>query len=150
MGVVTCRPPEATDHQRQAADDRGDTVEQLATGGGGPCGGPRTDRCSSGTTNDTQTPVADAARSVDISAGSLTFEPDTLEISAGEDIAVTLRSTDIEHNLVIDEAGFRIAAEPDEPRDSGLRIDTPGTYTAYCSIPGHRAAGMELTLTVTD
>lgn len=106
--------------------------------------------CTSGTTTDAATPVADDARSIEIGAGSLTFQPDTIEIVAGEDIAITLSSTDIEHNLVIDEPGFFVAAEAGAPQDSGLRIDTAGTYTAYCSIPGHRAAGMELTLTVTD
>jgi uncharacterized cupredoxin-like copper-binding protein len=26
----------------------------------------------------------------------------------------------------------------------------PGTYTFYCTVPGHRAAGMEGTITITE
>ena len=30
----------------------------------------------------------------------------------------------------------------------GLRIDEPGTYQSWCSITGHRAAGMKGTIVV--
>lgn len=106
--------------------------------------------CTSAASTGEVTPPADGARSIDIRAGDLSFAPAALELVAGEDIAVTLSSTDVEHNLVIDDVDFFVEAEAGERQTSGLRIDTPGTYTAYCSIPGHRAAGMEMTVTVTE
>ena len=38
---------------------------------------------------------------------------------------------------------------PSKEKDSGKVELAAGTYTIYCTIPGHRAAGMEATITVT-
>ena len=56
------------------------------------------------------------------------------------------------HTLVFDEPefrGFELAVNGEEI-DSGKIEFQPGVYTMYCSVPGHRAAGMEATVTVGD
>ena len=45
-------------------------------------------------------------------------------------------------------AGFELKVGP--PAKSSGKIEfAPGTYTFYCSIPGHRAAGMQADVVVT-
>lgn len=54
------------------------------------------------------------------------------------------------HTLVIDSlttAGFELAVSGAET-DKGKVDLKPGTYEMYCTIPGHKAAGMDATLTV--
>lgn len=97
----------------------------------------------------TVAPPPDNARPVAVVAQALAFDPDTLTVAVGEDIAVTLRSGDIAHDLTLDEPGFHLHVDAGDTDTAGLRIATPGTYTAYCSIPGHREAGMKLTIQVT-
>jgi hypothetical protein len=53
------------------------------------------------------------------------------------------------HTLVFDEprfSGFQLAV-PGGPRSGKVELQ-PGDYTIYCTIPGHRAAGMEAAVTV--
>lgn len=93
--------------------------------------------------------VADA-RQIDVEANDFTFNPSAIEITAGDDVTVALTATDVEHDFVVDEVDSHVHAEPGETAIGGLRIDVPGIYTAYCSVPGHREAGMEATITVTS
>lgn len=78
------------------------------------------------------------------------FEPDRIEIGAGEEIAIELTAADIEHDFVIDGFDTHVHADPDTTTTGGLRIDETGSYTAYCSVPGHREAGMTATVVVTE
>jgi plastocyanin len=57
------------------------------------------------------------------------------------------------HTLVFSEkefTGFELAVNPAKKQDSGKVELAPGTYTIYCTVPGHRAAGMEATVTVAE
>jgi plastocyanin len=92
--------------------------------------------------------VADGARRIEVSATIRGFDPDEITATAGEDLAVSLTSEDMLHDFVIDELDAHVAADRGETAEGGLRAEA-GTYTYYCSVPGHRRAGMEGTLTVT-
>ena len=57
----------------------------------------------------------------------------------------------LEHNVTIAEGSKVLGATPTFVRGSRTLTLTlkPGTYTFYCSVPGHRQGGMEGTLSVT-
>jgi cytochrome c oxidase subunit II len=93
-------------------------------------------------------PVAPGAREIDVDATSFEFGPPEIDVRAGEDVAIVLSADDIEHDFVIDELDTHISAGPGETAEGGLRVDEAGRYTFYCSVSGHREAGMEGTLVV--
>jgi|SRR6187200_365311 len=81
---------------------------------------------------------------------ALEFDKTALSAKAGEVTIEFDNPSAIPHNVVIEEdgkelAGFEPIAEGKESVSADLK---PGTYTFYCSVPGHREAGMEGTLTV--
>lgn len=73
------------------------------------------------------------------------------EVAAGE-VEVELDNQGaIEHNVVIEELGDeKILDAAGGSTDSGTVELEAGAYTYYCDVAGHRAAGMEGTLTVTE
>jgi plastocyanin len=96
-----------------------------------------------------------AAQNVTFTAGNeLKYDPETATASVG-DVTITLDNTGaLEHNIVWVEEG-----DPEEPfvytaggeNASNTRtFDAPGEYQFYCSIPGHREAGMDGALTITE
>ena len=89
-----------------------------------------------------------AGATLEVTAAEFTFTPDSLTASA--DTATTVKVTNsgtIEHDLTIDEANLKIATPATESGEGTFTL-AAGTYTFYCSVPGHREAGMEGTLTV--
>jgi plastocyanin len=94
--------------------------------------------------------AAAASSSIEVEAGDLYYEPDAFSAAAGE-ITVTLDNVGaIEHDFIIEEAGDLDVVGMVAPGDraTGTVELEAGTYTVYCSVAGHRAAGMEATLDV--
>jgi cytochrome c oxidase subunit 2 len=98
--------------------------------------------------HDETSPVADGARRIEVTARSFEFDPDEITVTAGEDVAIVLTSEDILHDFTVDELDAHVSADADETDEGGLRADEPGRYTYYCTVTGHREAGMEGTLVV--
>ncbi len=79
--------------------------------------------------------------------GALSYDKTSLEASAGEATIVLTNDSSVEHDVRIEEldVGTDVITEG---TDSVTVTLEPGTYTFFCSVPGHREAGMEGTLTV--
>jgi uncharacterized cupredoxin-like copper-binding protein len=117
------------------------TVVLVACGGGGGDSG--------GDSKAYVEPKGAATETISIQAGNFYFKPDT--ISAKPGIAkIELTAQNGIHDFVFDGAypGFQLEADGGGGTQSEKIDLKPGKYTFYCSIAGHRAAGMEGTLTV--
>jgi plastocyanin len=88
---------------------------------------------------------------VEASETALEFNTTKLSAKAGKVTIDFKNPSAIPHNVVIEDssgkelAGFEPIAQGEESETAELK---PGTYTFFCSVPGHREAGMEGTLTV--
>ncbi len=75
----------------------------------------------------------------------------TLTAKVGDTVIITMSSGEgAEHDFTIDE--FGVKSDPVSGQNKvtvQFVVDKPGTFSYYCSIPGHRQAGMEGKLVVT-
>jgi plastocyanin len=82
------------------------------------------------------------------------FVPDTITVSANTPVQLTLDNRDsvLPHDLVIDDLGgigkIDLDGQPHSQVSTDFTPVTPGTYPFYCSVQGHREAGMVGTLIV--
>ena len=106
------------------------------------------DMDDAGHSGEANTPMVDGAREIEVTGTSFAFDPDEISVAAGEDVTIVLTADDILHDFTLEDAESHVAAGAGETASGGLRIDEPGTYTYYCSVEGHREAGMEGTLIV--
>jgi plastocyanin len=82
-----------------------------------------------------------------VDAKEFQFTPSTLTVPADQEITVeVVNSGAVEHDVTLDEASVKIAPPATETATGTFSVSA-GTYTFYCSVPGHREAGMEGTLT---
>jgi plastocyanin len=85
-------------------------------------------------------------------AGQLAYTTNKATAAAGRVTISMKNSSGIPHNLAIQPGtnGPVLAATPQEAKGTAsftIKLK-PGTYTFFCQVPGHRAAGMLGTLTV--
>jgi plastocyanin len=95
---------------------------------------------------------AEASTTLQLAADPAALAFDTTELMAKPG-KVTIdfdNPSPIPHNVVIEEDGKELAGfEPiTEGKKSASADLKPGTYTFFCSVPGHREAGMEGSLVV--
>jgi uncharacterized cupredoxin-like copper-binding protein len=84
-------------------------------------------------------------------SGNLAFTTDSATSKAGKATLNFTNSSPVPHDVRIEDeggedvGGTEVISESSESTTVTLK---PGEYTFYCSVPGHREAGMEGTLTV--
>jgi plastocyanin len=91
------------------------------------------------------------ALNIEAASSGLAFASDTANAKAGK---VTVNFTNpqpLTHDVAFEDSSGKTVGKSEliaEGSDSAVVDLKPGTYTFYCSVPGHREAGMEGTLTV--
>jgi uncharacterized cupredoxin-like copper-binding protein len=83
-------------------------------------------------------------------ATEFAFDPSSFTLPADTDVELTLENAGVvEHDIVVEELDDRELVFADAGETVTETVNLPaGSYTIYCSIPGHRDAGMEGSLTV--
>ena len=85
------------------------------------------------------------------SEGQLKFSTTSLTAKAGKVSIDFTNMSPLAHNMTIESSAHKIlgATPTFQGGTKALTLDLkPGTYKFFCSVPGHRMAGMEGTLTV--
>jgi plastocyanin len=83
--------------------------------------------------------------------GQLKYNTTSLTAKAGQVSIDFTNTASLEHNVTVASASGSVlgATQSFQGATKTLSLNLkPGTYKFYCSVPGHRAAGMEGTLTV--
>lgn len=94
------------------------------------------------------------AGSTKVTLSEFKFDPSSITVSHGKVVFWLVNSGNVAHDLAIrDSAGSRLAISELISAGDSKEFDVSnlaaGSYTIYCSQPGHEASGMKGTLTVT-
>jgi uncharacterized cupredoxin-like copper-binding protein len=79
---------------------------------------------------------------IEITAHEMALEPDAIAVEAGDVEVVLHNDGTMLHDLRIEDQPFIIEAPAGETATSHVTLE-PGRYQLFCSLPGHRDAGMQ-------
>ena len=100
------------------------------------------------TTVPTTTAAKPVATKVQVSETEFKITTDLTSFKAGQITFVAKNDGKIPHDLAVKETGDKTKEIP-PGGTAELKVNLkPGKYELYCTIPGHEAAGMKLTITV--
>jgi plastocyanin len=122
------------------------------------CGSDSSTSSSADTTAAASSTPADTSggsgETVDVTAdpsGQLAWTETKIDAKAGAATVELVNDSDTTHDLVVEDSSGNKVGEAEDVANGKSSFDAdlkPGSYTYYCSLPGHREAGMEGTLTV--
>ena len=111
---------------------------------------------ASGGGNQQAPQAATPSETIDVSSpsdGSLVFQPDGLEAKPGNLTIDYDNPSPVPHSIAVATANGNVLGETTPAASGTQTLDitdlAPGKYIFYCTVPGHREAGMEGNLTVT-
>jgi uncharacterized cupredoxin-like copper-binding protein len=112
---------------------------------------------------------------ITLQASGMTYQPATIEVTAGQPVKLTFQNTDaLEHDFSImefpvemmgatqeampghdmsgmaEEPELHVAAMMNQTSTLEFTPTKPGTYEFYCTVAGHKDAGMKGTLVVKE
>ena len=96
-----------------------------------------------------QAPTSGATE-ISVVGTEFSFSPASISVKAGEQVKITFRNNGrVPHNLILEGLGIETKTISGGQTDI-VEFIAPslGTYAFFCSIPGHRAAGMEGSLKI--
>ncbi len=69
-----------------------------------------------------------------IDASSFAYSPAVLKVNPGDDVTITLTSTDVVHGLYVDGYDLNLIADPGQSTTLTFKADRPGTFRLRCSV----------------
>jgi plastocyanin len=125
------------------------------------CGGSSSDTTSSGESGGAEKPAEEAGGGgeaggsiVKIAAASgteLSYTTKEASANAGQ-VSIEFENPQaLQHDVTVEDSSGKVLGATELVSEGSATATVnlkPGTYTFYCSVPGHRDAGMEGTLTV--
>lgn len=83
------------------------------------------------------------APTFEIIASDFGFRPAQVRVRTGQTVNIALVNRGaIFHDITAPALQLQVAAQPGQRGVAGVPAARPGTYEFYCSVPGHREAGM--------
>lgn len=88
---------------------------------------------------------SDKVKEIIISGTEFSFSPSSITVNKGDKVKLTFKNVgDVIHDFTIDELGVKTRIlESGESQTIEFTADKSGTFNFYCSVPGHKEAGME-------
>ncbi len=83
-----------------------------------------------------------AAKNIDVEAGSFYYKPNEIRVKKGETVKITLHSVSMMHDFNIDELNVKMPIVKNGNTGTVEFVaDKAGTFEYYCSVGQHRANG---------
>jgi plastocyanin len=149
--VITSGSPAKSSAAAAATTQASSTAAQTSSSATAPASAPASTPASSTPAAPAKAPATATALTLAANpSGQLMYNTRALSAKAGTVTITMSNMSPLEHNVTVAQGSSVLGATPTFIGGSKtLTLSLkPGTYTFYCSVPGHRQAGMEGTLTV--
>ena len=149
--VITSGSPAKSSAAAAATTQASSTAAQTSSSATAPASAPASTPTSSTAAAPAAAPATATALTLAANpTGLLMYNTKALSAKAGTVTITMSNMSPLEHNVTVAQGSTVLGATPTFIGGSKtLTLSLkPGTYTFYCSVPGHRQAGMEGTLTV--